>query len=95
MREKQVEAKLVQAAKTRGGLCLKFVSPGLDGVPDRMVLLSKGKIGFVEVKAKSKKPRPLQRKRLKQLSNLGFHCFVLDNINDIKQILDTIGGDAL
>ena len=39
MREKTVEAKLVKAVKDRHGLAPKFISPGLDGVPDRLVLL--------------------------------------------------------
>lgn len=47
MREKEVEAALVKAAKKRNGVALKFVSPGLSGVPDRLVLLPDGKIGFI------------------------------------------------
>ena len=43
-----------------GGICPKLVSPGFDGMPDRMVLLPNGRIGFVEVKAPGEKPRPLQ-----------------------------------
>ena len=39
MREKAIEAKLVQTIKSMGGLAPKFVSPGLDGMPDRIVLL--------------------------------------------------------
>ena len=35
MREKQVEQKLVQAVKLAGGMCLKLVSPGTAGMPDR------------------------------------------------------------
>ena len=50
MREKEVEKKLVDEVKKRGGLCLKFVSPGFNGVPDRLLLLNKGKLSFVEVK---------------------------------------------
>lgn len=42
MREKTIEAKLVQAVRTKGGLAPKFTSPGLDGVPDRLVLLPGG-----------------------------------------------------
>lgn len=34
MREKTIEAKLVQAVRTKGGLAPKFTSPGLDGVPE-------------------------------------------------------------
>ena len=48
MREKAIEAKLVKAVRIMGGLAPKFVSPGFDGVPDRLVLLPKGKIAFME-----------------------------------------------
>ena len=51
MREKTIEAKLVKAVRIMGGLAPKFVSPGFDGVPDRLVLLPKGKIAFIELKA--------------------------------------------
>lgn len=47
MREKIIEHKLLMEVKKIGGLALKFVSPGFDGVPDRIVLLHGGKIGFV------------------------------------------------
>ena len=63
MREKEVEAALVKAAKKRNGVALKFVSPGLSGVPDRLVLLPDGKIGFIELKAPGIKMRLLQEKR--------------------------------
>jgi len=60
MREKAIEHKLVKAVKAEGGMCPKLVSPGTDGMPDRMVLLPEAHIGFVEVKAPGEKPRPLQ-----------------------------------
>ena len=62
MREKQIEQRLVKAVKARGGLCPKLVSPGTDGMPDRMVLLPDSHMGFVEVKAPGEKPRPLQHR---------------------------------
>ena len=92
MREKQVEQKLVQAVKLAGGMCPKLVSPGTDGMPDRMVLLPGCRIGFVEVKAPGKEPRPLQSLRHKQLRALGFPVFVLDDITAIPRMLDEIGG---
>ncbi len=94
MREKQVEQALVKAVKANGGICPKFTSPGLAGVPDRLVLMPNGKLGFVEVKAPKKKPRALQLYRMKQLTDLGFHCFVLDEIEPIPELLERIGGDA-
>ena len=62
MREKYIEAKLVRTVKAAGGMAPKFVSPGLDGMPDRLVLLPDCKAAFVEVKAPGEKPRPLQLK---------------------------------
>lgn len=90
MREKQIERKLTQAVKKRDGLCPKFVSPGLDGMPDRLILLPHGQIGFVEVKAPGKKPRPLQTARHNQLTSLGFRVYVLDSEEQIGGILDEI-----
>lgn len=94
MLESEIEKRLVKEAKAIDGLCLKFTSPSMDGVPDRIVLLPEGKIGFVEVKAKGKKPRPLQVRKIKQLRDLGFMVFVLDDEKDIDKILKRIGGDA-
>ena len=90
MREKQVEQKLVTATKATGGIAPKLVSPGFDGMPDRMVLLPGGKIGFVEVKAPGKTPTPLQEARHRLLRQLGFQVFVLDGIEQIGGILDAI-----
>lgn len=90
MREKTIEQKLTQATKQRGGICPKFVSPGFDGMPDRIVLLPMGRIGFVEVKAPGKKPRPLQTARHKLLTRLGFKVYVLDSEDQIGGILDEI-----
>lgn len=92
MREKQLEQKLVKAVKEVGGLALKFVSPGYDGVPDRLLLFPGGKMAFVEVKAPGSKPRPLQRKRHETLRRLGFKVYVLDDERQIAAVIS--GGDA-
>ncbi len=90
MREKQIESKLVQSVRKKGGLCLKFVSPNFDGMPDRLILLPGGRIAFAELKAPGKKPRPLQLARHKTLMKLGFHVYVIDSIEQIGAILDEI-----
>ena len=89
-KEKHVEQKLVTAVKAAGGICPKFVSPGTDGMPDRLVLFPEGRIGFVEVKAPGKKPRPLQTARHEMLTCLGFKVYVLDAPEQIGGILDGI-----
>ena len=90
MREKNIETALVRATRNRGGICPKFTSPGMDGVPDRLVLLPGGHMGFVEVKAPGEKPRPLQVHRHRQLRRLGFKVYVLDGIEQIGGIIDEI-----
>lgn len=90
MREKTIEAALVRAVQKKDGLCFKFVSPGMDGVPDRMILLPGGKIAFTELKAPGEKMRPLQEKRKRQLEQLGFQVFCVDGIEQIGGILDAI-----
>ncbi len=92
--EKHIEQKLSQAVRKKGGLCPKWVSPRLDGVPDRIILLPDGRIAFAELKAPGKLPCPLQLRRKAQLEKLGFRVYVIDSKEQIQSILDTIGGDA-
>ena len=90
MLEKQIERKLVTAVRMRGGICPKWVSPGLDGVPDRVILFPDGRMAFAETKAPGEKLRPLQAKRKAQLESLGFRVFVIDGTEQIEGVLDEI-----
>ena len=90
MKEKIIEHKFLMEVKKIGGLALKLVSPGFDEVPDRIVLLSGGKIGFVEVKAPGGKLRPLQLARQNLLRQLGFKVYILDGTDQIGEIVDEI-----
>ena len=87
MREKALERLLIAAVKQAGGMALKFVSPGMAGVPDRLVLLPEGKLCFVEMKAPGEKPRQLQRLRHEQLRNLGFRVVVVDSVEGIREVM--------
>ena len=90
MLEKQIERKLVTAVRQRGGMCPKWVSPGLDGVPDRVILFPGGRMAFAETKAPGKKLSPLQVRRKAQLESLGFRVFVIDGTEQIEGVLDEI-----
>lgn len=90
MREKNIESRLVAEVRRRGGLAPKFVSPGLNGVPDRLILLPGGKFAFAELKAPGKTLRPLQALRKRQLEKLGFRVFVIDDTEKIGSVLDAI-----
>lgn len=93
MRERDIEKKLVDEVRKRGGLCEKWNS-GSIGWPDRIVIMPRGKMGFVEVKRVGEVPRPLQRHRHDQLRNLGYKVFILDHPGQIGGIIDEIGGEA-
>ena len=90
MRESLIEQHLVKEDNRRDGLCLKFNSQSMTGIPDRIILMKNGTVGFVEVKQKGKKPRPLQELRMKQLRRLGFKVYTLDEKEKIGEILDEI-----
>ena len=90
MKEKTLERMLVRAVKNMGGLALKFVSPGMAGVPDRLVLFPGGKIAFVEMKAPGEMPRPLQRLRHDQLRELGFRVYVIDGVEQIRELVEEL-----
>lgn len=90
MQENVIERRLKSEAKKSGGMAVKFVSPGLAGVPDRLVLLPGGRCGFVELKAPGKKLRPLQEKRKQQLQALGFKVYCIDEPEQIGGVLNEI-----
>ena len=69
---------------------MKFVSPSFNGVPDRIVLFSSGRIAFVEVKAPGETLRPIQRKRKWQLERLGFKVFCLDSEEKVEEVVNAI-----
>lgn len=89
MRENFIEKTLRTQVIKRGGLCEKWTS-GTAGWPDRIILLPGGKIGFVELKAPGKKPRPLQTHRHNQLRDLGMIFHIIDNVSQIGGVLDDI-----
>ena len=90
MSERMTEHKLTEAVKAIGGIAPKFVSPGMSGVPDRLVLLPDKRLAFVEVKAPGETMRPLQVKRKRQLEALGFSVYCIDHPDQIGGVLDEI-----
>ena len=88
--ERTIEQKLAARTRAMGGIAPKFTSPGFAGMPDRLVLLPGGRMGFVELKAPGKKPRALQLARHRLLRRLGFKVYVIDEINQIDSVLEEI-----
>jgi ribosomal protein S6 len=87
MRESLIEKKLKKTIEDYGGKCLKFVSPGMRGVPDRICLFPSGKVAFIETKAAGGVISPLQRKRMAELTDSGFYVAVIDHPDQIFMII--------
>lgn len=90
-RERLIERYLVRAAAERGALTYKFVSPGRAGVPDRIVVL-RGRVGFLELKAPLGKLSPLQRAELARLRRHGALAGVARTEAEVDAFLDDLAG---
>ncbi len=95
MLEKEIESYLQRKTKEAGGVAYKFVSPGNDGVPDRILCLPGGRIAFIELKAPGKGARPLQAQQISRLQKLGFRVEVIDSKEKVDLLLLSLKeGDA-
>lgn len=92
--ERQIERKFCGEARRRGGLPLKFVSPGWRGAPDRIVLLPGGRAVFVEFKVPGERPRPLQLRRHRELQALNFDVRVVDSDEASRALIHELFGGA-
>lgn len=72
-------------------MSLKFVSPGMAGVPDRLVLLPNGFSFFVEVKKPGEHLRPLQKKTKRTLEELGYVVEIVDSPESLKALIKKAG----
>lgn len=91
MLEKEVEKYLVRKVGALGGIAFKFVSPGKDGVPDRLVC-HRGKAFFVELKAPKEKPRILQRLMAERIRQTGMKVYCIsekDQVDDLIRVMQT------
>ena len=82
--EKEIEKKLIDKVRARGGYCLKWVCPGWSGVPDRICLLPGGRVVFVETKRpKGGRLSELQKVWAKRLIDRGFDHWVVWDEDDL------------
>ncbi len=88
--ERKIEEKLRKAVRNKSGACLKFVSPGTNGMPDRIIFMPDGKIHFVETKSKTGKPEPHQLSIHRMLETFGQKVWIVHNEETLKRFLDAI-----
>lgn len=95
MHESEIEKYLVRKVRRADGEALKFVSPGMSGVPDRIVMMPGGRIYFVELKSPGKKPRKLQTAVHKVFERLGHRVAVLDSKAGVDEWLKGVGANGI
>lgn len=88
--EKTIESYCASETIRRGGRSFKWASPAQKGVPDRLVMLPGGKVGFLELKAPGKKPTALQQHYIDVLSSLGFVAGYADSKESVNNFLDMV-----
>lgn len=95
MRESQIEARLVQGVKAKGGMCMKFTSPGLPGVPDRIVLTPDGRVYFVELKTEIGRLAKIQKWLIGEMRQRGADVRVVKGLDAVKDFLKEVFPDEV
>lgn len=97
MRESAVEKRLTVGVKARAGLCWKFTSPGIRGVPDRLALrpipprhraIVGRYVRFAELKTTRGRLSPNQQARIRELGDLGHVVAVLHGPAEVDTFLE-------
>ena len=84
--ERDLEEYFAKRMKAAGILTYKFTSPGQAGVPDR-ILITDGRVLFVELKAPGKKPRPLQTETVRRMRKRGAYCYCISTREQVDRLL--------
>lgn len=86
--EKAIEKYLVEQVKAIGGICLKYSNANMVGYPDRVVCLHGGKVVWVELKSRGKKPTKIQTIRQSELVGMGHEVHIIDNKKAIDELIN-------
>lgn len=90
MRESLIESKVRKYALERDYLVYKFVSPGTNGVPDRIFITPQGQVFFVEFKNEKGKLSAQQEYEIQRLRDHNCAVFVIDSFEQGKNLVDLL-----
>ena len=95
MLEKEIERRMVQTVKARGGLGYKFVSPNNPGVPDRIIITPDGRVIFVELKTEIGRLARLQKWQISEMQKRGADVRVANGWPAVKALLEEVIPDGI
>ena len=88
--EKVIEKALVRHVESLDGICRKYVSPGVRGVPDRICIFHTGLVLWVELKSTGDKPTPMQLREKQRLLERGHRYEIIDSFGRLTAVMDEI-----
>ncbi len=88
--EKEIEKYLAKRAAALGLPCLKYANANAAGYPDRLVLLPDGRVVWVELKSKGRKPTKQQLVRHQELRQAGHTVYVCDSREAVDNVIADI-----
>lgn len=89
-REATVERSFCNRLRKAGCLVYKFVSPGNDGVPDRIVVTPGGRVIFVELKTERGDLEPIQKFQIGRLQDHGQVVRVLHGTAEVDRFVSDV-----
>jgi len=90
MSEKEIERRMCEMVRKRGGLSYKFLSPGHPGVPDRIVILPDATVWFVELKTTIGILSNIQKWQVSQLEKQGANVRVIRGWEAAKEFVNEV-----
>lgn len=95
MLEKEIERRMGEMIKRRGGLYYKFVSPGNVGVPDRIVITREGRVIFVELKTEFGRLSNVQKWQMSRLREHGADARKIKGWPEAKAFVEEVFPDGI
>lgn len=95
MLEKEIERRMCEVIRKRGGLTYKFTSPGNVGVPDRLVITPTGVVWFVELKTEKGRLAKIQKQQIRELEKRGANVRVVYGLQEAIDFVNEVMSNGI
>ena len=95
MRERDIEKWIRLRIESMGGKFMKLVSPGNNGMPDRIAVLLGGRIYFIELKADGGRLSPLQVWQQRRLAESGCNVRTIRGMDEARSFIEEVAKNGI